>query len=214
LAFFVIGGERSADFPFAAFEEGAPMEGITRLVSESLLRHGFEPISRHRSMRWTPWIPCESPFRLALFPSEAGIYALAEELVAENPATGGKRLLALLDLVEAKDLGLALGKLCSPHSQFRLRLANRRCFIRYAVIEDPDQRRSALSVLRNWVSSFAQTAVSLTVDAKSPQVARDFASIEQVADAVTLISNPGSAGTLSSFPQPGIGSPTSLPSGF
>ena len=45
-------------------------------------------------------------------------------------------MLALFQISETDDLGMALGRLFLPGSPQRERLAGGRCFARYAVIED------------------------------------------------------------------------------
>jgi hypothetical protein len=56
------------------------MEGITRLVSESLSRHGFDRPLDYRRLHWSRWFRCESPHSLLLVPSKPGVFALAEEI--------------------------------------------------------------------------------------------------------------------------------------
>ena len=87
------------------------MEGLARLVSESLARHGFETPLDHRRLQWSKWFRCESSFSLLLVPGQPGIFALGEEVVApgELPSAGGKRMLALFQIAEADDLAVALG---------------------------------------------------------------------------------------------------------
>lgn len=57
------------------------MEGLTRLVSESLVRHGLDRPVDYRRLRWSRWFRCESHHSLLLVPSKAGVFALAEEIV-------------------------------------------------------------------------------------------------------------------------------------
>ena len=40
------------------------MEGLTRLVEESMARHGFEPPVDHRRLQWSRWFRCETSFDL------------------------------------------------------------------------------------------------------------------------------------------------------
>ena len=56
------------------------MEGITRLVSESLVRHGFDRPLDYRRLHWSRWYRCESPHSLLFVPSKPGVFALAEEI--------------------------------------------------------------------------------------------------------------------------------------
>jgi hypothetical protein len=57
------------------------MEGLTRLVVESMSRHGFDRPLDYRRLQWSRWFRCESPHSLLLIPSKPGLVALAEEIV-------------------------------------------------------------------------------------------------------------------------------------
>ena len=61
------------------------MEGLTRLVSESLARHGFDRPVDYRRLHWSRWFRCESPHSLLLVPSKPGVFAVAEEIVEFSP---------------------------------------------------------------------------------------------------------------------------------
>jgi len=126
------------------------MEGLTRLVSDSLARHGIETALDYRRLQWSKWFHCESSVSFVLAPSKPGIFALAEEMISagETAATNGKRMLALIRIAEAGDLGMALGRMFLPGSPERDRLLGGHCFARYAVIEDEAQRHAAYSALQ------------------------------------------------------------------
>ena len=57
------------------------MEALTRLVSESLARHGFDRPLDYRRLQWSRWFRCESHHSLLLVPSKPGVFALAEEIM-------------------------------------------------------------------------------------------------------------------------------------
>jgi hypothetical protein len=57
------------------------METLTRLVSESLARHGFDRPLDYRRLQWSRWFRCESHHSLLFVPSKPGIFALAEEIM-------------------------------------------------------------------------------------------------------------------------------------
>ncbi len=57
------------------------METLTRLVSESLARHGFDRPVDYRRLQWSRWFRCESHHSLLVVPSKPGVFALAEEIV-------------------------------------------------------------------------------------------------------------------------------------
>jgi hypothetical protein len=142
------------------------MDGLDRLVSESFARHGVEPTFDYRRIQWSPWLRCADSFSLVLMSSKPGVFALGEEMVAPGtvPATGGKRMLALFQISEAADLGMALGRLFLPGSPERERLAGGCCFARYAVIEDSTQRHAACLALQNWLASSSETASGISGD--------------------------------------------------
>jgi hypothetical protein len=136
------------------------MEGLARLVSESLARHGFETPLDHRRLQWSKWFRCESSFSLLLVPGKPGLFALGEEVVApgELPSAGGKRMLALFQVAEADDLAVALGRMFVPGHPERERLAGGRCFARYTVIEDAAQRKMAHSAFQQWLATSSEAA--------------------------------------------------------
>jgi hypothetical protein len=57
------------------------MEGLDRLVTESLARHGFDRPPDYRRLHWSPWFRCESPHSLLTVPSKPGVFAIAEEIM-------------------------------------------------------------------------------------------------------------------------------------
>ena len=56
------------------------MEALTRLVSESLARHGFDRPLDYRRLHWSRWFRCESVHSLLFVPSKPGVFAVAEEI--------------------------------------------------------------------------------------------------------------------------------------
>lgn len=167
------------------------MEALTRLVSESFARHGFERPLDYRRLHWSRWIPCESPHSLLFVPSKPGIFALAEEIantaVEErrfSAALGGehngasapvvsdagrrmpdaavpKRLLAVLQFCDADDMAFVLDRMFSRENPMRVRLASGRCFIRYVVLEDSSQRRGICNALNQWLLSSSEATTGI-----------------------------------------------------
>ncbi len=218
------------------------MEALTRLVTDSLARHGFDrPIDPHR-LQWSRWFRCDSPHSLLVVPSKPGIFAIAEEVAAfcgaseprsrnpqrseGSPATnshlgtaapscpaeqrsatvlplGGaalqrcdspssaqtlaaradreghdfsravmpagntpalaaegtaKRMLAVLQFSEDDDMAFTLDRMFTRINPMRARLSSGRCFLRFVVIADQDQRRSICSALNQWMLSSAEKA--------------------------------------------------------
>jgi hypothetical protein len=217
------------------------MEGLAHLVAESLVRHGFEPAFDHRRLQWSNWFHCQDSFSLILAPCKPGLFALGEEIIAPGElAVGeGKRMLALFQLSEADDLGMALGRLFLSGNPARKRFASGRCFARYVAIEDPVQRRTALTALQKWMASSAEavSGVEQTISDNN-HVAPDalvreaelswgtFVSghgLSRAANAAT--SNPALAAAIASLAdaseqpessnkQAQIGPPSPIPSGF
>jgi hypothetical protein len=136
------------------------MEGLAHLVDESLIRHGFEPSFDHRRLQWSQWFPCHDSLSILLAPCKPGLFALGEEVIppGELAVGEGKRMLALFQISEANDLGMALGRLFLSGNPARERLSSGRCFARYVAVEDPAQRRTACTALQRWMASSAQAA--------------------------------------------------------
>jgi hypothetical protein len=143
------------------------MESLAYLVSESLARHGVEAGLDHRRVQWSKWFCCESSFSVLLVPGKPGLFVLGEEVAAPGQvgATGGKRMLAVFQVSEADDLGLALGRMFLPGNPQLRRLLAGGCFARYAVIEDASQRDSAFSALKQWMASSSEAASGLSSEA-------------------------------------------------
>jgi hypothetical protein len=62
------------------------MEAITRIVVDSLARHGLDRPIDPRRLQWSRWSRCDSPHSLLVVPSKPGIFALAEEIMDLGPS--------------------------------------------------------------------------------------------------------------------------------
>jgi hypothetical protein len=111
-------------------------------------------------MNWSRWFRCESSFELLLVPSQPGVFALAEEVVQ---ATGPqpRRMLAVFDVQEADDLSWAMSRLFATGSGWREKLAQARCYVRYAVAPSTADRRAAASALKTWLNSQREVAAQV-----------------------------------------------------
>lgn len=140
------------------------MVGLADLVNDSLARHGVETRLDPRRLQWSEWFRCESCFSFLAVPDRSGVFVLAEEIVpaGETSLAGGKRVLGICRISETDDLGLTMGRLFLPGGPERTRLADGRCFARYAVIEDEPQRQFAYAALLQWMSSSAEVATGMT----------------------------------------------------
>ena len=174
------------------------MVGLAQLVNDSLARHGFETTMDPRRVQWSKWFRVEDSFSVLLVPSKPGLFALAEEVLApgESPVGGGRRMLALFHMSQTEDLGLALGRVFLPGTALRERLDSAKCFARFAVIEDDDQRELAHKAFEQWLSSSAEAATGIAGTSLPP---------------LHLEASPASA---SSNNQARNGPPGPFPSGF
>ena len=131
------------------------MENLARLVNQSLADIGYAPKLDHRRLQWSKWFRCESSFSVLLAPCQPGIFALGEEILSPGEA-GDKRMLDLFHIAETGDLSMAMGSIFHPGSQLRPRLESRRCFTRYAVIENAAERAQAVTALNEWMQVTAE----------------------------------------------------------
>jgi hypothetical protein len=184
------------------------MEALTRLVTDSLARHGFDRPVDPRRLQWSRWFRCDSLHSLLVVPSKPGVFAIAEEVAAfcgvsesrsrnhersegsfqaksalADAGLGGaahqrcdgeaskeaalaaevsaQRMLAVIQFSEDDDMAFTLDRMFTKANSMRTRLSSGRCFLRYVVIEDQDQRRSICSALNQWMLSSAERASGL-----------------------------------------------------
>jgi hypothetical protein len=184
------------------------MESLTRLVTDSLARHGFDRPMDPRRLQWSRWFRCDSPHSLLVVPSKPGIFAIAEEMMnfssstdlaetappvhVETAALGcperssvllplagaargdssplkttpsaeltSRRLLAVLQFSEDDDMAFTLDRMFTRINPMRARLASGKCFLRFVVIEDQDQRRTICAALNQWMLSSAEKATGI-----------------------------------------------------
>ena len=162
------------------------METLTRLVSESLARHGFDRPLDYRRLQWSRWFRCESHHSLLLVPSKPGVFALAEEIMslgdekadvttkgtvpeagspkpearfpeAESRKPEAARMLAVSQFFEAEDMAFVLDRMLSRTH----RLESGRYFVRYVEIQDESQRRNICNALNQWIASSAEKATGI-----------------------------------------------------
>jgi hypothetical protein len=161
------------------------MEGLTRLVSESLARHGFDRPVDYRRLHWSRWFRCESHHSLLLVPSKPGVFAVAEEIMdfgpesvrdrvsdpvrpsaarldlASSTAVPARRMLAVSRFFEDDDMAFVLDRMLAAHHPMRARLTSGRYFVRFVVIEEESQRRSICSALNQWIANSSDKASSI-----------------------------------------------------
>ena len=151
------------------------MEGLTRLVSESLIRYGLDRPVDYRRLRWSRWFRCESHHSLLQIPSKPGVFALAEEIFqagtapcgpteriaaanAAGPEAESRRMLAVTHFFEDDDMAFVLDRMLTMQNPLRARLNSGQYFVRFVVIEDRFQRRSICNALSQWLSNSAEKA--------------------------------------------------------
>ncbi len=143
------------------------MEELTRLVDNSMARHGVEVTLDYRRLQWSSWFRCESSFSLLLVPSAPGIYTLGEEIIAPGEIPGSKRMLAIFQISETEDLCVALSRHFSPRSPLRERLSSGRCFVRFTQVSDAPSRLAAYKALNQWFGSSVEAATGFLNDSSS-----------------------------------------------
>jgi hypothetical protein len=108
-------------------------------------------------MNWSRWSRCESSFEMLLVPSQPGVFALAEE-VMQGAGAESRRMLAVFEVAEAEDLSRAMSRLFAAGSQWREKLAQVRCYVRYAIAPSIADRRAAATTLKNWLNAQREVA--------------------------------------------------------
>jgi hypothetical protein len=117
-------------------------------------------LEKKMEMNWSRWFRCESSFELLLVPNQPGVFALAEE-VAQATGPQARRMLAVFDVQEADDLSRAMSRLFATGSGWREKLAQARCYVRYAVAPSTADRRAAASALKTWLNSQREVAAQV-----------------------------------------------------
>jgi len=119
------------------------MEGLIRLVAESLERHGMTVPSPR--IAWSPWTPVDPNLCLTA-PCRPGLFVIAEQMVPHTVAADPAAELVILKVGQTQDLGIEMARLCY-HSSLYERINTGRCVVRFAVVDSDAQRGSAWSDL-------------------------------------------------------------------
>src|SRR5947209_8774764 len=119
------------------------------------MRHSLSGVTP-MELNWSKWFRCESSFGLLLVPHQPGVFALAEEV--QPAGAQARRMLAVFEINEAEDVCRALSRLFAPASPWHSRLTDSRCYLRYAIVPDAQERKAAASALKTWLSSQADAA--------------------------------------------------------
>ena len=136
-------------------------------------------------MNWSRWFRCESSFGLLLVPKQPGIYALADEIIQPSDSPS-RRMLAVFEVEETDDLARSLSRLFAAGSPWRQKLTEGRCYLRYAVAPDVEDRRGATTALKNWLNSQRDTAAQIFEPASAHEGEAEAATeAERAVDRVT-----------------------------
>ena len=164
-------------------------------------------------VKWSQWSRCESSFSMLLAPNRPGVLALAEDVLyteeagewlasagsrepaarAQQPERSDgvagpsgrktKRMLALFYVAEAYDISAAISEVFSLRSPYREQLETRRCFARYAMISDPENRRAVVNALRTWMATQTEAATGITDASRVGELTARVGSLEPEARA-------------------------------
>ncbi|MGD0990765.1 MAG: hypothetical protein ABR874_23420 [Candidatus Sulfotelmatobacter sp.] len=72
-----------------------------------------------------------------------------------------RRMLAVLQFSEDDDMAFTMDRMFTKPNAMRDRLSSGRCFLRFVVIEDEDQRRSICSALNQWMMNSSEKATGI-----------------------------------------------------
>ncbi len=117
---------------------------------------------------WSPWTRCESSFALVLAPRDPGVFAVAEEVVPvldDHSGLVSRRMLAVFHVGSSDDLGRDLAGLFAVASPVHDRLAEGRCYLRYAPVPDTAVRDLVFASLQQWMASASEVATGVLQNA-------------------------------------------------
>jgi hypothetical protein len=135
---------------------------------DQLKPNAQSPISDNTDFKpqWSAWSRCESSFSLLLVPHKPGVYALAEEVI--DAGAYGRRMLAMFAVTASDDLARSISQLFMPSHPLSERMAQCRCFVRYAEIADPVVRQETAQALERWLLQASDRAAELAPQALQP----------------------------------------------
>ena len=133
------------------------------------------PATQLAAATWSGWTRCHSTFSFVFAPPRPGVFVLAEEVGALE---SNRRMLAVVEVAECTDLGRALSALFT--GRLRDRVGEARCYVRYAVVDDREERRRIQAALARSLapSSDLVRPVAQVAPAENEAVGKTAASTE------------------------------------
>src|SRR5258708_5797476 len=92
------------------------MEALTRMVADSLARHGLDRPIDPRRLQWSRWFRCDSTHSLLVVPSKPGIFALAEEVMDLSNAHVGTDAFVRPSQTTTAPVGTAASTATTPNT--------------------------------------------------------------------------------------------------
>lgn len=102
--------------------------------------------AREIHLQWTPWFVCDSRFNVSLLPTQAGLFAVAEEVILAAHTGAAQRTLNVMTIEAADDLFHGLNQAFTAGLRVRGRM-----YLRYAIVDDRDERYAAAASLKSWL---------------------------------------------------------------
>jgi len=166
-------------------------------------------------IQWSNWSHCESSFNLVLVPHHPGVYALAEEVIEpegsagepgaewreQNTAGDGcatqavepaakRRKLAIFAINETSNLAYATSSLFALGNPVGEHMTHSRCYVRYAVIEDVQQRHAVHAALQQWLALSVERSAGAGRLAPPPVKLDDIAARNEAVKVRTIMGRP------------------------
>ena len=168
-------------------------------------------------IQWSNWSHCESSFNLVLVPHHPGVYALAEEVMEPEGPAGEqaemselelraelahgrpgqaaepvmkRRKLAIFAINETSNLAYATSSLFALGNPVGEHMTHSRCYVRYAVIEDAQQRHAVHAALQQWLALSVERSAGVGRLAPPPARRDDLAARNEAVKVRTIMGRP------------------------
>lgn len=173
-------------------------------------------------VQWSNWAHCESSFNLVLVPHYPGVYALAEEVaepssraedngdrdelavtahdreieakaqLLEPEPIRKRRKLVIFAINETGNLAYATSSLFALGNPVGEHLAHSRCYVRYAIIEDAEERHAIYSALQMWLALDLERNAARRAGVRLTQAKKDESTVAFSSDYPMAGKQPGS----------------------